>query len=236
MSAAAASLTPSPAVRQDHWRVSFPAVSVWIGTIARPVRKGHDLVQVAGGLGGCPRWPGPHSDNPVRMDPAMTSGTTLNVANIESLGEVVSRITGVHRAEPVPDAFVRAGEITLVDLAPAALRRRLAQGLVVPAERCPRHDARQHRTAGLGRLFRFARRCGRGGLGTPSTRAAPARAREAPALVRRSGSRPAGPRVRDGGVLRVWRIVLGKSGAMPGVRLRRAEAARRCRGRFLAHV
>ena len=56
--------------------------------------------------------------------------TTLNVANIESLGEVVSRITGVHRAEPVPDAFVRAGEITLVDLAPAALRRRLAQGLV----------------------------------------------------------------------------------------------------------
>ena len=28
----------------------------------------------------------------------------------------------------------------------------------------------------------------------------------------------------------------GKSGAMPAVRLRRAEAARRCRGRFLAHV
>ena len=55
--------------------------------------------------------------------------TTLNVANIESLGEVISRITGVHRAEPVPDAFVRAGEITLVDLAPAALRpRRFAGG------------------------------------------------------------------------------------------------------------
>jgi two-component system, OmpR family, sensor histidine kinase KdpD len=52
--------------------------------------------------------------------------TTLNVANIESLGEIVSRITGVHRAEPVPDAFVRAGEITLVDLAPSALRQRLA--------------------------------------------------------------------------------------------------------------
>ena len=54
--------------------------------------------------------------------------TTLNVANIDSLGEVVSRITGVHRAEPVPDAFVRTGEITLVDLAPSALRHRLAQG------------------------------------------------------------------------------------------------------------
>jgi two-component system sensor histidine kinase KdpD len=73
--------------------------------------------------------------------------TTLNAANIESLGEIVSRITGVRRAEPVPDAFVRAGEITLVDLAPAALRHRLAQGLVVPAERAD---------AALSSYFRFA--------------------------------------------------------------------------------
>jgi two-component system, OmpR family, sensor histidine kinase KdpD len=73
--------------------------------------------------------------------------TTLNVVNIESLGEVVSRITGVHRAEPVPDAFVQAGEVTLVDLAPSALRRRLAQGLVVPAERAD---------AALSSYFRFA--------------------------------------------------------------------------------
>jgi two-component system sensor histidine kinase KdpD len=73
--------------------------------------------------------------------------TTLNVANIESLGEIVSRITGVHRAEPVPDAFVRAGEITLVDLAPSALRHRLAEGLVVPAERVD---------AALSSYFRFA--------------------------------------------------------------------------------
>ena len=73
--------------------------------------------------------------------------TTLNVANIESLGPVVSRITGVPPAEPVRDEFVRAGEITLVDLAPAALRRRLAQGLVVPAERVD---------AALSSYFRFA--------------------------------------------------------------------------------
>jgi K+-sensing histidine kinase KdpD len=46
------------------------------------------------------------------------------LANIESLGPLVSRITGVRPAEPVPDEFVRAGEITLVHLAlgsPAAL-------------------------------------------------------------------------------------------------------------------
>jgi two-component system sensor histidine kinase KdpD len=77
--------------------------------------------------------------------------TTLNVANIESMGEVVSRITGVHRAEPVPDAFARSGEITLVDLAPSALRYRLAQGLVVPAERVD---------AALSSYFRFANLAG----------------------------------------------------------------------------
>ena len=73
--------------------------------------------------------------------------TTLNVANIESLSALVSRITGVNPAEPVPDAFVRAGESKLVDLAPAALRRRLAQGLVVPQERVD---------AALSSYFRFA--------------------------------------------------------------------------------
>jgi K+-sensing histidine kinase KdpD len=73
--------------------------------------------------------------------------TTLNVTNIESLGPVVSRITWVRPAEPVPDQFVRAGEITLVDLPPSALRRRLAQGLVVPPERVD---------AALSSYFRFA--------------------------------------------------------------------------------
>jgi len=69
------------------------------------------------------------------------------LANIESPGPTVARITGVHRAEPVPDAFVRAGEIKLVDLAPAALRRRLVQGLIVPEGQVD---------AALSNYFRFA--------------------------------------------------------------------------------
>ncbi len=73
--------------------------------------------------------------------------TTLNVGNIESLGPLVSRITGVRPSEPVPDAFVRAGQVELVDLAPAALRRRLAQGLVFPADQAD---------AALSHYFRFA--------------------------------------------------------------------------------
>jgi two-component system sensor histidine kinase KdpD len=73
--------------------------------------------------------------------------TTLNVANIESLGQAVSRITGVRPAEPVPDAFVRSGEVKLVDLAPSALRHRLAEGLVVPGDQVD---------AALSNYFRFA--------------------------------------------------------------------------------
>jgi two-component system, OmpR family, sensor histidine kinase KdpD len=85
------------------------------------------------------------------VDELLASGidvyTTLNVANLESLGHIVSRITSVHPAEPVPDAFVRAGETTLVDLAPSALRNRLAQGLVFPEERVD---------TALSSYFRFA--------------------------------------------------------------------------------
>jgi len=73
--------------------------------------------------------------------------TTLNLANIESVGPLVSRITGVRPAEPVPDAFVKGGDVTLVDLAPAALRRRLAEGLVFPEEQAE---------VALSHYFRFA--------------------------------------------------------------------------------
>jgi two-component system, OmpR family, sensor histidine kinase KdpD len=73
--------------------------------------------------------------------------TTLNVANIESLGELVATITGVNPAEPVPDSFLRGGEIRLVELEPSALRRRLAQGLVF---------ADEHVDAALSNYFRYA--------------------------------------------------------------------------------
>ena len=90
------------------------------------------------------------------LDNGIDVYTTLNVANIESLGALVSRITGVPPAEPVPDAFVRAGEIKLVDLAPAALRRRLAQGLVVPQERVDTALSSYFRFANLAALRELA--------------------------------------------------------------------------------
>jgi two-component system sensor histidine kinase KdpD len=94
------------------------------------------------------------------IDDLLASGidvyTTLNVANIESLGQAVSRITGVRPAVPVPDAFVRSGEVKLVDLNPAALRHRLAQGLVVPGDQVDTALANYFRFANLAALRELA--------------------------------------------------------------------------------
>ncbi len=62
--------------------------------------------------------------------------TTVNVQHLESLNDVVERITGVTQRETVPDEVVRRAEqIELVDITPEALRRRMAHGNVYAAEK-----------------------------------------------------------------------------------------------------
>ncbi len=62
--------------------------------------------------------------------------STLNIQHIASLNDVVEQITGVPQRETVPDRFLRAADqIEVIDLAPQALRDRLAGGVVYPAER-----------------------------------------------------------------------------------------------------
>ncbi|MFF2370560.1 DUF4118 domain-containing protein [Agromyces sp. NPDC058110] len=62
--------------------------------------------------------------------------STVNAQHIESLADVVQRITGVPQRETIPDSVLRAADqIEVVDLAPQALRDRLASGFVYPAER-----------------------------------------------------------------------------------------------------
>jgi len=57
--------------------------------------------------------------------------TTLNVQHLESLVDVVWKITGVHQRETVPDlALSRADEIELIDITPTELRERMAEGKV----------------------------------------------------------------------------------------------------------
>lgn len=62
--------------------------------------------------------------------------STVNVQHLESLNDVVERITGARQQETVPDEVVRKAEqIELIDITPEALRRRLAHGNVYPRTR-----------------------------------------------------------------------------------------------------
>ena len=69
------------------------------------------------------------------LDAGIDVWTTLNVQHLESLSDVVLRITGVRQRETVPDsALGRAGDIELVDITPEDLRARLAEGKVYVPE------------------------------------------------------------------------------------------------------
>jgi K+-sensing histidine kinase KdpD len=61
--------------------------------------------------------------------------STVNIDQLESLREVVHRITGVDQRDTIPDDVVRrAAQLELVDMSPEALRRRLAHGSIYPPE------------------------------------------------------------------------------------------------------
>ncbi|MBO0679385.1 sensor histidine kinase KdpD [Mycolicibacterium sp. S2-37] len=85
----------------------------------------------------------PGSRNPKRwqdIEELLAAGitviSTVNVQHLESLNDVVTRITGIEQQEKVPDGVVRAADqIELVDITPEALRRRLSHGNVYAAER-----------------------------------------------------------------------------------------------------
>ncbi|MEV6008589.1 ATP-binding protein [Streptomyces sp. NPDC051976] len=62
--------------------------------------------------------------------------TTVNIQHLESLNDVVEKITGVPQRETVPDEMVRrAYQIELVDMPAEALRRRMAHGNVYAPEK-----------------------------------------------------------------------------------------------------
>lgn len=62
--------------------------------------------------------------------------STVNAQHLESLNDVVERITGIQQRETVPDAVVRAADqIELVDMHPDALRRRMAHGNIYAPEK-----------------------------------------------------------------------------------------------------
>ena len=85
--------------------------------------------------------------------------TTLNVQHLESLVDVVWKITGVRQRETMPDsALSRADEIELIDITPAELRERMAEGKIYLPETARTAAERFFKTENLTALRELALR------------------------------------------------------------------------------
>jgi two-component system sensor histidine kinase KdpD len=82
--------------------------------------------------------------------------TSVNVANLVSAREYAARLTGAGTVESVPDEFVRAGEIILIDLPAEVLRRRIAAGSVYSADQVGGALAEYFRLSNLEALSRLS--------------------------------------------------------------------------------
>lgn len=81
------------------------------------------------------RHPYRYQDVAELLDAGIDVYTTVNIQHLESLNDVVERLTGVRVQETVPDAFLdRARDMVLVDLPPRELVERLQQGKVYAPE------------------------------------------------------------------------------------------------------
>jgi two-component system sensor histidine kinase KdpD len=91
------------------------------------------------------------------LEAGITVITTVNIQHLESLNDVVARITGIPQRETVPDAVVRAAsQIELVDSTPEALRRRMAHGNIYPPDRVDAALSHYFRTGNLNALRELA--------------------------------------------------------------------------------
>jgi two-component system sensor histidine kinase KdpD len=80
------------------------------------------------------------------LDAGIDVISTVNIQHLESLNDVVEKITGIPQRERVPDSVVRsAAQVELVDMSPEALRRRMAHGNIYGPEKID---------AALGNYFR----------------------------------------------------------------------------------
>ena len=91
------------------------------------------------------------------LDAGIDVISTVNIQHLESLNDVVEQITGVPQRETVPDEVVRrADQVELVDMAPEALRRRMAHGNIYPPEKVDAALANYFRVGNLTALRELA--------------------------------------------------------------------------------
>ena len=163
------------------------------------------------------------------LDAGIDVISTVNIQHLESVNDVVERITGVRQRETIPDAVVRAADqIELVDMTPEALRRRMAHGNIY-ARRADRRRPRQLLPA---RQPGGAARAGAAVGGRPGRRRARGVPR-APRHHRAVGDAGAGGRRRHRRAQRRRPHPAGRPHRPPGARraARRARALRRRAGR-----
>ncbi|EPD62517.1 sensor histidine kinase [Streptomyces sp. HGB0020] len=105
--------------------------------------------------GGCnaKRW----QDIEVLLTAGIDVLTAVNVQHLESLKDVVEKITGVPQHETVPDEVVRrAHQVELVDIPPEGLRRRMAHGNIYAPEKIDAALANYFRPGNLTALRQLA--------------------------------------------------------------------------------
>jgi two-component system sensor histidine kinase KdpD len=99
------------------------------------------------------RW----QDVEVLLEAGIDVITTVNIQHLESVNDVVEKITGITQQETVPDAVVRAAEqIELVDVTPEALRRRMAHGNIYAADKINASLSNYFRVGNLSALRELA--------------------------------------------------------------------------------
>ena len=83
--------------------------------------------------------------------------TTVNIQHLESVNDVVEKITGITQKETIPDAIVRRAEqIELADITPEALRRRMAHGNIYTADKIDASLSNYFRVGNLSALRELA--------------------------------------------------------------------------------
>ncbi len=99
------------------------------------------------------RW----QDVDALLDAGIDVITTVNIQHLESVNDVVEKITGIHQQETIPDAIVRRAEqIEIVDVTPEALRRRMAHGNIYAADKIDASLSNYFRVGNLSALRELA--------------------------------------------------------------------------------
>jgi two-component system sensor histidine kinase KdpD len=122
-----------PRVSQEHDGVTFEEMDLASVLARRPAVALVDELAHSNASGSlhAKRW----EDVEALLNAGIDVITTVDIQNLESVSDVVEKITGVVQHDSVPDAIVRRAEqVELVDITPEALRRRMAHGNIYAAD------------------------------------------------------------------------------------------------------